>query len=239
MRHRIFGGQSRSNGLPTCLDERLRWSTASGGIMGDEFSPAQLAALSHPFGGEGCPTRPACGMRPPRAEAQFLPVMSMSKQRKALAARSCMPRLAHRSARMRRCCSPGWRRRALRWVEPASRRLSPAPADDAGRNQTNWNWRLGFGRPALFSMRAQFELVLAWIYFNDHPVEWRQFETQGEDFPLRAALIKYINGSDCGSSKPDPARVHTVHRCCGHDAPELVVDFVSEEHLRNSYWRSP
>ena len=55
MRHRIFGRQSRSNGLPTCLDKWLQWSTARRGIMGEEFSAAQLAALFHPFDGEGTP----------------------------------------------------------------------------------------------------------------------------------------------------------------------------------------
>ena len=59
MRHRIFGRQSRSNGSPTCLDQWLQWSTAGRGIVGEEFSAAQFAALSHPFDGEGAP-KSAC-----------------------------------------------------------------------------------------------------------------------------------------------------------------------------------
>src|ERR1700676_2613843 len=27
----------------------------------------------------------------------------------------------------------------------------------------------GFVRPAIFSIRSQLELLLAWVYFNDHP----------------------------------------------------------------------
>jgi hypothetical protein len=49
-------------------------------------------------------------------------------------------------------------------------------------------------RPAVFSIRAQLELTLAWIYFDDHPVEWRFFEKTGKDYPMRAPLIKYLHG---------------------------------------------
>jgi hypothetical protein len=48
-------------------------------------------------------------------------------------------------------------------------------------------------RPAIFSIRAQLELTLAWIYYNDHPVEWQLFEKTGRDYPMRAALIRYMH----------------------------------------------
>ena len=31
---------------------------------------------------------------------------------------------------------------------------------------------LGLARPALFSLRGQIDLLLAWLYFKDHGVEW-------------------------------------------------------------------
>jgi hypothetical protein len=50
-------------------------------------------------------------------------------------------------------------------------------------------------RPAIFSIRSQLELVLAWIYFNDHPVEWRNFEKTGKEFPMRGVLVKYFHAN--------------------------------------------
>jgi hypothetical protein len=31
---------------------------------------------------------------------------------------------------------------------------------------------LGLVRPAIFAIRTQLELTLAWIYYNDHHIEW-------------------------------------------------------------------
>src|SRR5262249_30115049 len=50
----------------------------------------------------------------------------------------------------------------------------------------------GLVRPAIFSIRAQLELLLAWIYFNDHAVEWQHFERTMRDFPTRADVLKYM-----------------------------------------------
>jgi hypothetical protein len=56
---------------------------------------------------------------------------------------------------------------------------------------------LGLVRPAIVSIRAQLELALAWIYFNDHPVEWARFEKNGRDYQLPAVAIRYlVNNSD-------------------------------------------
>jgi hypothetical protein len=33
---------------------------------------------------------------------------------------------------------------------------------------------------------------LAWVYFNDHQVEWQYVESKHEDFPLRAVNLKYM-----------------------------------------------
>jgi hypothetical protein len=51
---------------------------------------------------------------------------------------------------------------------------------------------LGLVRPAVVSLRVQLELLLAWIYFNDHAVEWSHVQKSVEDFPSRSTLRKYM-----------------------------------------------
>ncbi|WP_025598609.1 hypothetical protein [Burkholderia sp. WSM2230] len=51
---------------------------------------------------------------------------------------------------------------------------------------------LGLARPALFSLRAQIDLLLTWIYFKDHPIEWRQVNASGEGFKLKTEILKYL-----------------------------------------------
>jgi len=51
---------------------------------------------------------------------------------------------------------------------------------------------LGLVRPAIFALRVQLELTLAWIYFNDHAVEFAQIENDAHEFPLRAKLKGYM-----------------------------------------------
>jgi hypothetical protein len=92
-------------------------------------------------------------------------------------------------------------------------------------------------RPAVFSIRAQLELTLAWIYFDDHPVEWRFFEKTGKDYPMRAPLIKYLHGTSARftdrmklllksktRTEDDPyslLSVH-VHSISAHSAPPIA-----------------
>lgn len=51
---------------------------------------------------------------------------------------------------------------------------------------------LGLVRPALVSLRTQIDLVLAWLYFKDHPVEWRTVNAFGEGFKLKREVLEYI-----------------------------------------------
>ncbi|WP_310452750.1 hypothetical protein [Sulfuritalea sp.] len=51
---------------------------------------------------------------------------------------------------------------------------------------------LGLVRPALNSLRLQIDLSLAWLYFKDHPIEWRRVQDTGEGFKLKTELLKYI-----------------------------------------------
>lgn len=51
---------------------------------------------------------------------------------------------------------------------------------------------LGLVRPVLFSLRAQADLMLSWIYFKDHPVEYRLLCRTGDGFVLKKEAIKYF-----------------------------------------------
>ena len=94
-------------------------------------------------------------------------------------------------------------RNLLVWLEYLSSSVSRKSADrlldatQAAIIETAGCLSLGLVRPAIFSIRVQLELVLAWIYFNDHPIEWGRFETTGIDYQLPAAALKYLrNNSD-------------------------------------------
>jgi len=54
---------------------------------------------------------------------------------------------------------------------------------------------LGLVRPALFSMRTQIDLILAWLYFKDHPVEWSVVNRTGDGFKLKRELFDYLNNT--------------------------------------------
>ena len=51
---------------------------------------------------------------------------------------------------------------------------------------------MGLIRPALFSLRSQIDLVLTWLYFKDHPVEWEYVNDTGEGFKMKKDLITYL-----------------------------------------------
>lgn len=86
---------------------------------------------------------------------------------------------------------------------------------------------LGLVRPAIFSMRAQLEILLAWIYFNDHLVEWRSVFDGERDHPLRGQFLKYMKDYSGRFSKrfdilsknrqrknEDPYRILSIHVHC-------------------------
>lgn len=50
---------------------------------------------------------------------------------------------------------------------------------------------LGLMRPAIFSLRAHYELLYAWIYYKDHPVEWQSFVNGLDQGRLPGAIDKY------------------------------------------------
>jgi len=51
---------------------------------------------------------------------------------------------------------------------------------------------LGLVRPALFSMRAQIDMLLSWLFFRDHKVEWERVQLEGEGFKLRKEATGYL-----------------------------------------------
>jgi len=59
---------------------------------------------------------------------------------------------------------------------------------------------LGLIRPALFAMRSQVDLTLAWLYFKDHSVEWNTVNERGESFKLKKEILEYLNSNFPGFS---------------------------------------
>lgn len=52
---------------------------------------------------------------------------------------------------------------------------------------------LGLVRPALFSLRGQVDLLLGWLYFKDHNVEWEHVNQTGDGFKLKKELLQYLD----------------------------------------------
>lgn len=52
---------------------------------------------------------------------------------------------------------------------------------------------LGLARPALFSLRGQIDLILAWLYFKDHAVEWSHVNETADGFKLKKELLQYLD----------------------------------------------
>ncbi len=51
---------------------------------------------------------------------------------------------------------------------------------------------LGLVRPALSSLRLQIDLMLAWLFFKDHAVEWQRVQETGDGYKMKTDLLKYI-----------------------------------------------
>lgn len=52
---------------------------------------------------------------------------------------------------------------------------------------------LGLGRQALLSLRGQVDLMLAWLYFKDHAVEWSHVNQTADGFKLKKELLQYLD----------------------------------------------
>ncbi|MCP1606031.1 hypothetical protein [Pseudomonas citronellolis] len=51
---------------------------------------------------------------------------------------------------------------------------------------------LGLVRPALLAMRTQIDLILSWLYFKDHRVEWDYVNSTGDGFKLKKEILEYL-----------------------------------------------
>lgn len=60
---------------------------------------------------------------------------------------------------------------------------------------------LGLVRPAVNSMRLQIDLMLGWLYFRDHPVEWSRVQGKGDGYKLKTELLKYLQDHIDGYSR--------------------------------------
>lgn len=52
---------------------------------------------------------------------------------------------------------------------------------------------LGLVRNALFSLRGQIDLLLAWIFFKDHSIEWTHVNQTADGFKLKKELLQYLD----------------------------------------------
>lgn len=97
---------------------------------------------------------------------------------------------------------------------------------------------LGLARPALFSLRGQIDLLLAWLYFKDHGVEWSHVNETADGFKLKKELLQYLDQHvpkfagrmgilrDSKTRKElDPYRLLSAHI---HAQSDLVLPVVTE-----------
>lgn len=52
---------------------------------------------------------------------------------------------------------------------------------------------LGLVRPALLAMRTEIDLMLSWLYFKDHPIEWDFVNVTGDGFKLKKEILEYFS----------------------------------------------
>lgn len=52
---------------------------------------------------------------------------------------------------------------------------------------------IGFIRQAIFSLRTQIDLVLSWVYFKDHLVEWNLINETGDGYKMKKDLFDYFS----------------------------------------------
>ena len=50
----------------------------------------------------------------------------------------------------------------------------------------------GLSRAATTALRSQVDMLLSWLFFKDHRVEWAAVQREGENFKLKSQAIKYL-----------------------------------------------
>lgn len=51
---------------------------------------------------------------------------------------------------------------------------------------------MGLVRPAIFSLRAQIDSAVGWLFYKDHPMEWTNVVSTGEGFLLKGAVFEHF-----------------------------------------------
>ena len=51
---------------------------------------------------------------------------------------------------------------------------------------------LGLVRPALSSLRSEIDMILAWLYFKNHEVEWNHLRDTGRGFLTKTQVLSYV-----------------------------------------------
>ena len=51
---------------------------------------------------------------------------------------------------------------------------------------------LGLVKPALSSLRSEIDMMLGWLYFKDHRVEWNHLRDTGRGFQTKAQVLTYV-----------------------------------------------
>ena len=106
---------------------------------------------------------------------------------------------------------------------------------------------LGLVRPALSSLRAEIDMVLGWLYFKDHRVEWNNLRDTGRGFQTRAQVLDYLGNhwpqfrtrlallDQCSNRKEDPYRILSahIHGQTDFTSPNVspLADLVADERL--------
>ena len=106
---------------------------------------------------------------------------------------------------------------------------------------------LGLVRPALSSLRAEIDMILGWLYFKDHEVEWSYLRDSGRGFQTRSQVIDYIGAhwpkfttrikllDQCSKRREDPYQLLSahIHGQTDFTAPKVnpLVDLVASDSL--------
>jgi hypothetical protein len=74
------------------------------------------------------------------------------------------------------------------------------------------SWLIGSNRGAAASLRTHLENSIAWLYYKDHPIEYRTMLARDEDLLLPKAVKSYLQRIDRGYEKAYAAIVATAGR---------------------------
>jgi hypothetical protein len=107
---------------------------------------------------------------------------------------------------------------------------------------------MGLSRPALTLMRSEIDLMLAWLYYSEHPREWRYVNATADGYKLKYKLLRTFEVIDPAfkrrfsvlksvrsRSEEDPYRLLSAHIHLQNEAvlPSLqcLADVVDEATL--------